>query len=130
VDVGLARMNEHSERNDNVDPFRICSLLMLTVALLLSVFVAYRILRSRESFCELLAGFDALQPLSRMVLSPWYAWIVPTLAVLSVVKEALIKNRRATLICNGVQLVLVTVVWQLYLDGVFVPFLQLMQGLQ
>ena len=65
-----------------------------------------------------------------MVLSPWYAWIVPTLAVLSIIKEALIKNRRTTLICNGVQLVLVIVVWQLYLDGVFVPFLQLMQGLQ
>jgi len=122
-------MNEHSERNNNVDPYRICSLLMLTVALLLSVFVAYRILQSRESFYELLAGFDALPPLSRIVLSPWYAWIVPTLAVLSIIKEALIKNRRTTLICNGVQLVLVIVVWQLYVDGVFVPFLQLIQGL-
>ena len=123
-------MNEHSERHNKADPFRTCSLLVLTATLLLSVFVAYRILRSRDVFYELLVSFDALRPLSWLVLSPWFAWFVPTLAVLSVIKEALIKNRHCTLICNGVHLILVIVVWQMYVDGVFEPFLELIKALQ
>jgi hypothetical protein len=122
-------MNNTSECDKAPDPFRACSLIVLTVTLLLSVFVTYRILQSRDLFERLFADFDVSPPLSWLVLTPWYAWLVPMLAVLSVVKEALVKNRQVTLIGNGVHLAIVIVIWQLYVDGVFAPFLQLMRDL-
>jgi hypothetical protein len=124
-------MNERSECHRQSAAFRICSWIVLTVALLLSVFVTYRILRTRWTFYQLFADFDLSLPLlTQFVLSPWYACFAPVLAVLSVAKEVLTRNRLVTLICNGIHLVLVIVIWQLYWHGLLGPFLTLMTDLQ
>jgi hypothetical protein len=99
--------------------------------LLLSAFVTYRIFRSRGPMQQLFDDFDSSLPtLTTFVLSGWYAWLVPTLAVMGVAKEVIVRSRRITLICNGIHLAFVIAVWQLYIDGVIGPFLQLMHDLQ
>jgi len=124
-------MNEQDKHHKTADALRICSLIVLIATLLLSAFVTFRILRSRVVVQPLLDEFELqLRPLTTFVLSAWYAWFVPTLAVLSVVKEVIARDRRFTLICNGIHLVIVIAVWLFYIDGVIQPFLHLMINLQ
>ncbi len=119
-------MNMWLGRTDGARAYSICSLMTLLSTLTLSVFVAYRIFGSRDRFDNMFGSLDVQLPWpSVVVLSSWYAWLIPTLAALSIAKELLIKDRRISLICNGIHLFSVIVLWQLYVDGVMAPLIHL-----
>ena len=75
--------------------------------LLLTVFITYEILRSRVGFERVFADFGLILPrLAQFVLSWWYPWILPVLAIVAVAKEWFLNSRRAALIWNGIHLLI------------------------
>lgn len=66
---------------------------MFAAAFVISLFVEFWILRSRQQFTIIFNDFDSELPaLFELVTSNWFAAIVPVLAVLSVAKEILVRN--------------------------------------
>ncbi|MEN6498892.1 MAG: hypothetical protein ABFD16_31685 [Thermoguttaceae bacterium] len=109
--------------------FRIGSRIMLAVTLLLTMLATYQIFRSRDGYSRIFSDFGALPPLTRVVLSHGYSWILPALGVIGIAKEFLLKNARVTLAWNGVHLAVAIVVWRLYVVGVFGNFADLIKRL-
>ncbi len=102
---------------------------MFAAAFVISLFVEFWILRSRQQFTIIFNDFDSELPaLFELVTSNWFAVIVPVLAVLSVAKEILVRNGHFTLICNGIHILLVLTVGGLYASGVFLPLIHLMDN--
>ena len=122
--------SKHNSMAQNEGPWRVCSALTLGAVLLMSGFVTYRIFRSQPVFRELFEGFDLqLRNLELMAIAPWFGWILPALALTGVAKELVVHDRKTTLLCNGVHLLVVIVVWQLYEQGVSEPSLELIKSL-
>lgn len=119
---GMERQDQPSSRDA---AFRLGSLIALAASLLVSAFVTYEIVRSRGAFCGIFRDFGSEPPLVWLVFSGWYPWVLPVLSVIGIVKEWILKNRRATMIWNGIHFLAAIVVWQIYVEGAFGPIVDL-----
>ncbi len=123
-------MNQQDQENHDGGALRICSLIVLAVNLLLTVFITYHILRLSGSFQKIFRDFGSIPPLTtQFALSCWYPWILPVLAAIAIAKEPFLKSSRATLIWNGIHLVVAVAVWLLFVDLVFGQFVGLIERL-
>lgn len=120
------------ERFSETRAARICSLIVFAVAMLVSVQIPYMILAGvpvlRDLFEDIGPGF-ALPVTTRIVLSPMFLSAIVLLALGSVAKEFAIKNRRTTLIINGVHLFLLSALQGLTMVALFQPLIALMDAL-
>jgi hypothetical protein len=120
-------MNQQVQQSSNAAAFRICSRLLLAVNVVLTAFITFQIVRSRNGLCRMFADFDcALPSLSVVVLTWWYAWILPLLLAFGIAKEWLPGSGRATLIFDGVHFAVIIVLWQLYIVGAMDPLFRVM----
>jgi hypothetical protein len=123
-------MNQQDPQASGRVALRTCSYIVLAVNLILTVVITCQIVSSRTGMCKILADFGSVPPLlSQMVLSWWYPWILPVLAVIGVAKEWTLRNRYMTLIWNGVHVAVAIAVWQLYVEGGLRQLLDLIQKL-
>ena len=108
-----------SQEKDSTQLLRSSSLLTLVMMLLASTLASIEIIRTRPMFLEMYSAFGfELLLLNRIVLlTNWFAWLIPSLTLFAILKELLIVNRRVTLTCNLVFLFIVCGLWQLYMIG-------------
>ncbi len=115
------------QANSELRPWRTLSLVLLIATLVLSGFIGFRMFRSRSEISGIVAGFGVeTNLLTTVVLSTWYVFVIPALAFGGIIKELILTNRRISTVCNAVHFFLVIVLWQLYVDGVWGPILQVL----
>ncbi|MHC4198873.1 MAG: hypothetical protein ACYSU0_02715 [Planctomycetota bacterium] len=120
------------ERIGETETARICSLIVFALALLASAQVLYMVLALvpilRDFFEEVGPDF-ALPVMTMVVLSPAFRTTVVLLALASIVKEFTVKNRRTTLVINGVHLLAAFAAQWLVTAALLRPLIDLMKAL-
>ena len=104
--------------------FRIYSFLLLAVSLVCVSYSFWMMMRFAPRARELTVEPPAM---TKIMLSPAVACILPVLAVICVIKEVLIRNRIVTTLLNGAFLITVMMVFGLWMATVLVPLLSIMQ---
>jgi hypothetical protein len=108
---------------------RVCSPVVLALALLCSAFTFYHIASSRRTLGRALwaAGIET-EPVTRVCLSRSYLWLLPLLAVAGVAKENLVGPCLVTVVLNGVHLGVALAVLWLYQLAVVRPLLDIVEA--
>ena len=107
------------------------SVVLLAFSIIYSAFVLLRMIGASGSFEQMFLELNVKLPLlTRIVLSPAFTWTIALLALANVVKEYLVKDKKATLIANAAYLAVVLVVHQVCVTALFLPLLRLMEDLQ
>jgi hypothetical protein len=100
---------------------RILSKILLAYCLVWAAFLERRILFEMPRFEKIFQDFGVTLPkMTLLMFSPWFRWVIPGIALLAVLKEWL-PNRAHTLILNGVFLVALLAIRELYFEGLFGP---------
>ncbi len=105
---------------------RICSRIAFALVMLYSAVVLHFFLARVPDFWELFKALDlsdGLPAVTGIMLSPVFPTCVPILALASIAKEFAVKNRRTTLIINGVHLVLLFAVRELAVTAMLQPLI-------
>ena len=107
---------------------RICSIIVLSVAVAWSAILTFCVFYQLPKFRDMFVDMGVQLPfMTQIALSHTFALGLPMFAFLSILKEILIENRTATLIMNGVYLLLVMLFQGFYLVALFLPLITLMQ---
>ncbi len=120
------------ERFAETEAARICSLIVFAIVMLVSAQILYMIQTGVPALIDVFEDFGpsiALPVTTRIVVSPMFRATIALLALGSVVKELAIKNRRTTLIVNGVHLFVLFALQELIRAGLFQPLFSLMNAL-
>lgn len=120
------------ERFTETQAARICSLIVFAIAMLVSAQILYMIQTGVPALVDVFEDFGpsiALPVTTRIIVSPMFRATIALLALGSVVKEFVIKNRRTTLIVNGVHLFGLFAMQGLTRAGLFQPLFSLMNAL-
>ncbi len=104
--------------------FRIYSFLLLAVSLVCVSYAFWMMMRFAPRARELTVELPAM---TKIMLSPAVACVLPILAVICVIKEILIRNRTATMLLNAGFLLAVMAVFVLWRATVLEPLWSVMQ---
>lgn len=107
---------------------RVFSFILFVLALISSVYGCYVILRTREPTGQAIADMRMeTGTITRLAVGGLWFWSILALAVVSILKEALVKSSSVKLIANGAHFIAVIVMMWLYLLGMFDPLFRLVE---
>jgi hypothetical protein len=110
--------------------WRLVSLGLLAANLIWSAVLEAGIFQSTGKLQSILTGFEAKQGwLTTLVLSSWFLWFLPTLALVALIKEWTVDCPRSRLSLNFVHLFLILVLQAVYVIGIFSPVFDLLNRL-
>ena len=106
------------------------SIVALMLALALSAVTSAMMLKSRASFMKMFddMGVD-LPVVTTLALSLHFHCIIPLLALASIIKEPLVRNKALTAILNGFHLCLIPAIYTIYGQAMLMPMVQLMEDM-
>ena len=108
--------------------FAIASIITLVIVPMTSAVVFYGTFRAPRVFETMFIEMGVKLPLlTQLVLSPAFYMILPLLAIASIIKEVLVRNRVITLVINGVHICLVILVGTTCQLALFLPLIDLME---
>ncbi|MFH1732971.1 MAG: hypothetical protein ABIF82_15145 [Planctomycetota bacterium] len=106
------------------------SIIALMLALAVSAAAWVMMLNSRASFLKMFDEMGVLLPVvTAFALSPLFHCIIPVLALASIIKEPLVRNKTLTTILNGFHLCLIPVIYTIYHQAMMMPMVRLMENM-
>ena len=109
---------------------RTTSLILFFLNIVCTVYVIYRLFRADWTFTPLFNDFGLELPLvTQVMMSIWMIGGLILLLLLSVGKEFILRNQRLAIVLNAIHLLLMLLVWQLYIEAIMSPFIQLIKSL-
>jgi len=106
------------------------SIIVLALALALSAVTSAMMLRSRASFMKMFDDMGVVLPVvTTLALSPLFHCIIPVLALVSIIKELLVRNKTLTAIVNGLHLCLIPAIYTIYGQAMMMPIVRLMEDM-
>jgi len=110
---------------------KVSSLILLAIALILSVFLVWRMHASGSTFTRIYADMKLgdLPLITRLVNSPAFWWTLALLAGAGLLKEILEQNKKVTIAVNVIHILVVMIFFAAYHSGIFAPLVQLISNM-
>ena len=106
------------------------SIIALVLALAVSAAASVMMLQSRAWFLKMFQEMGIVLPVVTIfALSPLFHCIIPALALVSIIKEPLVRNKTLTTILNGFHLCLIPAIYTIYGQAMLMSLVQLMRDM-
>ena len=120
-------VGKEEEKKTPMAGWRLASLVALLVVLLCAAWANYRIYVTRPQFLKMYKEMNMELPAAtRIMFLPWVPLLVPSLALIAIIKELAVRDKRVTFAANALLAILIQTVLMIYAEAVFRPLIDFM----